>query len=331
MNDIRNFPKVELHLHLDGSVMIETAKKLCNKNIDEIKSEMIANKECENLSDYLTKFSFPISIMQTKEELEEVATALGTSLLEDGVMYAEIRFAPINHISKGLSLEEVVDSVLNGLKKIPLKTNLILCMMRNSSFEENKLIVELASHYLNEGVVSLDLAGDEYNYKTKEFKNLFDYATKLGVPFTIHAGEADGIDSINAALSFGAKRLGHGIRCIENNNVLEYIKNNNILLEICPTSNIQTRVVDSLNKHPIKYLYENGIKVCINTDNRTVSNVTLTEEYKKLIDGFNFSYEDLKEMNLNAIRYSFLNDNEKEVLEKEYLCKYLDFINKKKN
>ena len=326
MKNINNFPKIELHLHLDGSVMIETAKKLCNKNIEQIKDEMIASEKCENLSDYLTKFSLPISIMQTKEELEEISKELGNNLLADGVIYAEIRFAPINHILKGLKLEEVVESVLNGLKCVPLKTNLILCMMRNSSFEENKIVVELASHYLNKGVVALDLAGDEYKYKTKDFKKIFDYANKLGVPFTIHAGEADGVSSIHSAISFGAKRLGHGIRCIENNSTLEYIKNNNILLEICPTSNVQTRVVESLNKHPIKYLYENGIKTCINTDNRTVSNVTLSNEYERLIKDLDFSFEMLKEMNLNAIKYSFLSDNEKEILEKEYLCKYNDFI-----
>lgn len=319
-------PKIELHLHLDGSVTFDTASILSNKPINEIKKEMEAPLKCEDLSEYLTKFSFPIELMQTKENLIKIAFDLAQNLIKDGVIYAEIRFAPINHINGGLSLHEVVDSVLEGLSKVPLKTNLILCMMRNSTVEDNKKIINLAKDYLNRGVVALDLAGDEYKYKTSTFRELFKYASELQIPFTIHAGEADGIDSIKDALSFGTKRLGHGIRCTENIELCNYLKENNILLEICPTSNVQTNVVDSITNHPIKKLYDMGLKLCINTDNRTVSNTSLELEYLKLKEAFKLTDNDFKNMNLNAIRFSFLSDIEKETLEREYLDKYNLYI-----
>lgn len=327
MIDLKKFPKVELHLHLDGSVKIETAKELTSKATEEIKSQMIANDKCTNLNEYLTKFELPISIMQTKEELIRISEELANDLLDDGVIYAEIRFAPINHITKGLNLEEVIDSVLEGLSKVPLKTNLILCLMRSSSFSDNKKIIDSALKYLNKGVCAIDLAGAEALYKTSSFKELFQIAKRKNIPFTIHAGEADGIDSINNACLFGAKRIGHGIRCKESNDTINLIKKNNITLEICPTSNVQTNVVNSYEDHPIKYLYEKGLSITINTDNRTVSNITLTKEYEKLIETFNFSLEDIKKMNICAIQNSFLTIEEKEKLKYNYEKIYKEFIN----
>lgn len=318
MLDLKQFPKIELHLHLDGSVNLELASQLLRKDIETIKKDMVAPNKCNDLNEYLTKFTLPISIMQTKENIELIAENLAKDLMDDGVIYAEIRFAPIKHITK-LSLDEVIESVLKGLKKVPIKTNLILCLMRDSSFDDNMKIIKLTSKYLNNGVCAVDLAGAEGIYKTGTFKELFDMTKTLNIPFTIHAGEADGEESINAAINFGAKRIGHGIRCIENNSVIKKIKEKNITLEVCPTSNIQTNAVDSYEHHPIKYLYESGINITISTDNRTVSNITLTTEYQKLIHSFHFTLEDIKKMNENAIRSSFLNDNEKEKLLDEYV------------
>lgn len=326
MINLKNFPKIELHVHLDGSVKLETAKELLNIN-GNIEDAMVAPYKCLDLNEYLTKFELPISIMQTKEELIRISKELALELLNDGVIYAEVRFAPINHIKKGLSLEEIVESVLDGFKQIPIKINLILCLMRNSCFLDNKKIIDLAFKYLNKGVCALDLAGAEALYRTSSFKELFEIIEKKEIPFTIHAGEADGVDSMNSACSFGTKRIGHGVRCIESNDTLNLIKDNNITLEICPTSNFQTNVVNSYNNHPIKYLYEKGINVTINTDNRTVSNITLTKEYEKLIETFHFSLEDIKKMNICAIQSSFLTDKEKEILKNNYNKIYNDFIN----
>lgn len=317
MINLKQFPKVELHIHLDGSVKIETALELLNKTKEELQSEMIAKDKCLDLNEYLTKFKIPISIMQTKEQLIRIAGEVADDLYNDGVIYAEIRFAPINHITI-LTLEEVVESVLEGFKNSKLKSNLILCLMRHSSFEDNKKIIELAHKYLNKGVCAVDLAGAEGLYKTESFKELFDIVKQENIPFTIHAGEADGIDSIKSAIDFGTKRIGHGIRCIENNETINLIKEKNITLEICPTSNVQTNVVNEYINHPIKYLYNNNVKVTLNTDNRTVSNISLTDEYEKLIKTFNFSLEDIKKMNMYAIESSFLSQIEKELLKIEY-------------
>lgn len=311
--NLKKFPKIELHVHLDGSVDLNLACNLLNKDIDEVKELMIAKDKCRDLNEYLTKFDTPISIMQTKENIKLISKNLGINLINDGVIYAEVRFAPIFH-TKYLSLEEVVDSVLEGFEDLPIKINLILCMMRNSSFEDNVKIINLTKKYLNKGVCAIDLAGAESIYKTSNFKDLFDIINEYNIPMTIHAGEADGCSSIDSAIEFNTKRIGHGIRCIENIDTLNRIKENNITLEVCPTSNVQTNVVSEYKNHPIKYLYDNNIRVTINTDNRSVSNITLTKEYEKLVNTFNFSVNDLIKMNINAIEVSFLSNEEKDEL-----------------
>jgi adenosine deaminase len=293
--------KVELHLHLDGSVKEETANKILNQKCD-----LKAKDKCNDLNEYLEKFEIPSIILQTKENLKLVAYELANDLKKDNVIYAEIRFAPLKHIKEGLSLDEVINSVLEGLSKVDIKTNLILCMMRGDSIEDNKKVVDLAHKYS----CAIDLAGAEAVFKTSLYEELFKYAKSLNVPFTIHAGEADGYDSIKDAINFGATRLGHGIKIIDYPDLIELAKEKNITLEICPTSNVQTNAINEYKDHPIKKLYDMGVKVCINTDNRTVSNITLEEEYQKLKDAFNFSDEDFMNMNINAINASFTNDKE---------------------
>ncbi len=305
---IKKMPKVELHLHLDGSVKTSTANELLNKDVT---SKMKVDKDVTDLNNYLEKFAIPVSLMQTKENLIKISKELAEDLKKENVIYAEIRFAPLKHIEQGLTQEEVIDSVLEGLHKVDIKTNLILCAMRGDSNENNKIVVDLTKKYLNKGVCALDLAGAEALFKTKEYKELFEYAKSLSVPFTIHAGEADGIESIEDAMSFGTKRLGHGVRIEESKETLQKIIDNNITLEVCPTSNINTKVFPSYNEHNIKRLYDLGVKVTINTDNRTVSNITITEEYIRLKDTFHFTIKDFHHMNLNAINAAFITEKEK--------------------
>ena len=311
--DIQKMPKVELHLHLDGSVRYQTALEI----IGNIKKEnMIVSDDCHDLNEYLTKFSVPLAILQTKENLERVAYELALDLKSENVIYAEIRFAPLKHLLKGLSPEEVIESVLKGLKKVNIKTNLILCMMRGDTFDNNLKVVALALKFLNRGVCALDLAGAESLYPTSDYKELFAIAQANGIPFTIHAGEAAGFESIKDALDFGALRIGHGIKCLEDEKLIKELKEKNILLEICPTSNIQTKAVTAYQKHPVYELYKKGVPICINTDNRTVSNITLTKEYQKLMQNFSLTTNDLKQMNINAINGAFLTNEEKEKLKK---------------
>ena len=279
----------------------------------------------KSLSDYLSKFEIPLIVMQSKENLERISYELAVDLKKDNVIYAEIRFCPILHTKSGLSLEEVIDSVLKGLKKAEIKTNLILCMMRNFEEDENKKIIYLAKKYLNKGVVGIDLAGDESKYKTQNYERLFDLVKQNNIPFTIHAGEADDYNSVLSAIKFGTKRIGHGVKSVDSIETIQKIINENITLEVCPTSNVDTCIVNVYKNHPIKKLYDLGVKITVNTDNNTVSNIDLTGEYEKLLLTFNFTEKDFLNFNMNAIDSAFLTNEEKEELKKivinSYNCK----------
>lgn len=312
---IKDIPKIELHLHLDGSISKELASKLSGLSESELEEKMVASSKCENLSEYLTKFVFPISLMQTKENLYEVAKDLVNRLVKDKVIYAEIRFAPIFHTKEGLTLEEVVDAVLLGLNTNDnIKTNLILCMMRGLPQEDNLKIIELAEKYLNKGICALDLAGAEDKYPLEDYVDLFKIIKEKGISFTIHAGENGSASEVKKAINCGAKRIGHGIHAIDDEEVLTLIKEKNILLEICPTSNVQTNAIKTYQEHPIEKFCRLGIPVSINTDNMTVSNITLSSEYEKLAETFNFELSDFYNINRNAIKHAFLSDEEKRKL-----------------
>lgn len=304
--------KIELHVHLDGSVSPKTVSELLNYDIKDVKNKMMVTSDTKDLTEYLTKFDFPIKAMQTKDNLKRIARELALDLKDDDVIYAEVRFAPILHTKEGLSLDEVVSSVLEGIKSVnEINVNLILCMMRGFSYEDNLKTIMVTKKFLNKGVVGLDLAGDEKKYKTINYKDLFMIAKDNNIPFTIHAGEADTSKSVLDAINFGAKRIGHGIAIVNDEKILNLVKEKNVFLEVCPTSNVDTKAVLSYEKHPIKDLFLKGVKVTVNTDDRTVSNITLSKEYEKLKEYFNFSDEEFLQMNLNAISSSFMNEDEK--------------------
>lgn len=321
-NEIKKIKKVELHLHLDGSTELSTISNITKENIDELKEKMIAKDKCENLSEYLTKFDTPILCMQTKENLTLISKELVNYLEKENVIYAEVRFAPMFHTRNGLSYEEVIESVLEGLNSNKnVKTNLILCMMRGFPKEDNLKTIEIAEKYLNKGVCALDLAGAEDKYPLKDYVHLFDIIKEKNIPFTIHAGENGSYKDIDLAIEIGTKRIGHGIHAFENKDTITKLKEKNILLEICPTSNVQTNSIDEYKNHPVYKFYESGLNICINTDNKTVSNISLTDEYIKLHNTFNFHNHDFKIMNINAIKSSFLTSEEKEYLINEITYK----------
>lgn len=306
--------KVELHLHLDGSIRTSTISELLNIDLQEAKKLTSIETKCQSLKEYLTKFDIPLKIMQTKENLERVAFELAEDLQKDDVIYAEIRFAPNKHLKLGLTLDEVITAILKGLSQVPIKTNLILCMMRGDSYEQNLKVIKLAKKYLNHGIVAIDLAGAEAAYPVNLYQELFEISQKENIPFTIHAGEADGPLSVINAINLGARRIGHGIRAIEDERALKLIKEKDITLEVCPKSNLDTNMYENLRNHPIKKLYEMGLLVTLNTDNRTVSNTTLTKTYQDLQEIFSFTEQDFLKMNENAINGAFLNQEEKEHL-----------------
>ena len=307
--------KIELHLHLDGSCNIELASQLVGKDVS---NELIATN-VDSLSKYLESFSLPIKLLQDLDNIENFSYLLAKQLEIDEVIYAEIRFCPLFHIEKH-SVEEVIDAIIKGFNRVStVKINLIFCMMRHFSEDDNMKIIELTKHFLGKGVVAIDLAGDEANFKTCNFKKLFNEVKNNNIPFTIHAGEADSYESVQSAINFGAKRIGHGVRCIESNDVVQDLITRGISLEICPTSNVDTKVVNELKNHPIKKLVDAGVLVTINTDNRTVSNTTLDKEYDLLRKEFNFNDDDFLQFNLNAVNCSFLSDEEKEILRNKLL------------
>ncbi len=320
--EILKLPKVELHLHLDGSVRTKTVSEILNLDIKEVKRKMICDKNTKSLTDYLTKFDLPLEILQTKENLKRITKELLEDLKKENVIYAEIRFAPQLHTKKGLSQEEVVESVISAINEVDsIKCNLILCCMRNDLLNNNinnLKTIKVAEKYYQKKVVALDLAGDEIKFPTSKFIDLFK---NTSLPLTIHAGEASNYISIEDAVKMKAKRIGHGINIINNNKLIEELNKKNILLEICPQSNIDTCAITNKKNHPITKLI-NKIPISINTDNRTVSNITLTKEYEDLINLCNFSIKDLKTCNINAINHAFINEDEKrkliEIIEDEY-------------
>jgi len=309
--NIKEMPKVLLHIHLDGSVRIETLNELLNQDMHSL---VTTNKNVHSLKDYLTKFELPLSVMQTSANITRITSELLDDLEKENIIYAEIRFAPFFHTKEGLSLEEVVESVLKGTYNKKIKVKLILCMMRGDKEENNNQVIDLALKYLNKGVGGIDLAGNEAKYPNTLYQTLFKRLYSLNIPFTIHAGEGDSYKSIDSALSFKTKRIGHGVNCIQSEETMKRLLLNKVTLEVCPTSNIDTCIVDDYSLHPVKKLYDLGLSITINTDNNTVSNINLTKEYEKLVKYFNFKKEDFKKMNLNAIEASFLNDKEKKHL-----------------
>lgn len=304
---------IDLHLHLDGSLtpgyIIRQAKKqgisLPAWEEKELLKYMTAPLDCKDLNEYLEKFDLPGSVMQTEEALKEAALDVCTQMKEQGLKYVEIRFAPQLHTKKGLTQEQVVNAVLKGLIcDERFESKLILCCMRMENNEkENLETIRLASRYLGKGVVAADLAGAEALFPTSTFEPVFKEAARNGVPFTIHAGEADGPKSIWEALRFGARRIGHGVRCLEDEELVKYLKEKQIPLEVCPTSNFQTRAVKG--EYPLKKMMEMGLCVTLNTDNTTVSGTTLEKEFTFAKEKLGLTEEELEQLKKNAEKAKF--------------------------
>ena len=313
---------IDLHLHLDGSLSVKSVKELAalqNIEIPENEEELLKllriNDDCRDLTEYLEKFAFPGKLLQTKEALSLSVYNLCDELKEQGLIHAEIRFAPQLHTHKGLSQTEVDEAAIEGLNKSDLSAGLILCCMRgNDNHEENLETVKIAKGFLGKGVVSVDIAGAEALFPTENFGDLFELARELEIPYTIHAGEADGPKSVWKALEYGTKRLGHGVRSLEDPELIEKIVAEGITLELCPTSNLHTCMFPCIEEYPLRKLMEAGVKITINTDNMTVSNVTLDSEFKKLIAAFDLTDDEIKNIARNSVGACFADEETKKIL-----------------
>lgn len=319
---------IDLHLHLDGAVTIEIARKLAklqgislSEDDFELEKLLTVPADCASLNDFLKCFELPLSLMQTGEGLSEAVRLVAENIRSQGVIYAEIRFAPQLHKDRGMSQEDAVKAALSGLSKTKLKANLILCCMRGKGNEaENEETVELAKKYLvrDGGVVAIDLAGAEALFPTADYKDLFVRAAALGIPFTIHAGEADGAESVRLAVEYGAHRIGHGIRSNEDPELLKVLMDGGIFLETCPTSNRQTHAVEDMSKYPFMDFLKQGIRVTINTDDMGIEGTTLADEFRYMEREFGLTESQKKQVLRNAVDAAFTTQEVK-----EWLCKEL--------
>ena len=317
---MKNRGLIDLHLHLDGSLSLATVRTLAamqHKNVPvedrELLQRLQVGPNCRDLNEYLEKFSFPCSLMQTPEAITLTVANLCGELMEQGLLYAEIRFAPQLHTLGGLTQEQVVQAAVDGLKVHPFRANLILCCMRgNTNQRENLETVEIAPRFLGKGVCAVDLAGAEALFTTDTFRDLFRVVKEKHIPCTIHAGEACGPESVWNALEFGAQRLGHGVRSLEDPALIRRLAEQGVTLELCPTSNLNTCIFEKMEDYPLVRLMEAGVAVTVNTDNMTVSGVTLESEMKKLADTFHLTDEHFKTLARNAAQASFASAEDKE-------------------
>lgn len=312
---------IELHLHLDGSLRPETVWELAKeqkidlmaKTVEDVRHKMEVPENCKTLEEYLERFEMPLMVLQKADALERAAFELTEDLTELGVTYAEIRFAPQLSLNGGLTQEEVTEAVICGVKRgmrqyPQIRVGLILCCMRgNTNQELNIKTVETAKKYLGEVVCAVDIAGAESLFPTELFAPVFAKVREYGIPMTIHAGEAAGPDSIRTALSYGARRIGHGVAAIEDPKLMQILAEEGITLEICVTSNYQTKVVPSIEAHPLKRLFDAGIHVTVNSDNMTCSKTNIQKETVLLKNVLGFTDREIETMEAYAWEARFLN------------------------
>ena len=311
---------IELHLHLDGSLRPETVWELAKEQniklpantVDEVRDQMQVPEDCRTLEEYLTRFDLPLLVLQTREARERAAFELTEDLAREGVTYAEIRFAPQLSIKGGMTQEQAVEAAIEGVKRgmeqyPSIRVGLILCCMRGEDNEEwNLQTVEAAKKYLGDVVCAVDIAGAESLYPTERFAPVFEKVREYGLPSTIHAGEAAGPESMKTALAFGAKRIGHGVAAVEDPELVRRLIEEQITLEVCVTSNYQTKVVPSIEAHPIRRLFNAGVRVTVNSDNRTVSNTNVRKELDILRNVFGFKEQEIEKMEEYAWEARFL-------------------------
>ena len=316
---LRKLPKTDLHLHLDGSLRPKTVwdlaqerrVKLPAKTPAELAKKLTAGPRVRNLADYLKIFDITLSVLQDPDALERVSYELAEDCALENVRHMEVRYSPILHQKQGLKLPAIVDPVLAGLKRAErdfrLSTGVIICGMRNISPRKSYELAQLAIAYRDRGVVAFDLAGEEKDHPARDHRRAFRLVAEHNLASTVHAGEGFGPPSIAQALhDCGAHRIGHGTRLIEDPDLLHYVNDHRVPLEVCLTSNIQTRAVKSVKDHPFRQYLDMGLRVTLNTDNRTVSNTNLTKEYALAARAFRLSPYQVKRILIGGFKSAFL-------------------------
>lgn len=335
---VKNLPKIELHCHLDGSIRPATLQKIAAQqgislpaSENELKELLVAPEDCQNLNEYLQRFDLVLSCLQTENALQQAAFDLISQASEENIQYIEVRFAPSLHTEKGLSLAQIVTAVLAGLnqgqEQFGVKSNALLCGMRHEELDEIEQIVLLAEEYKRSGVAGFDLAGNEIDFPPYVFEETLRLVERSNIPLTLHAGECGCGKNVADAVYLGAKRIGHGIAVKDTPEYFALLQEQGTLIEMCPTSNFQTKTVTSLDDYPFQQFLDAGINVCINTDNRTVSATTLTDEFMKLHEWYGITYNDMEQLNHNAVTGAFLPEAEKQLLHDRLSTDYFELIN----
>ncbi len=321
----RALPKTDLHVHLDGSLRLETILDLAEANDIELPARTVeglreaigCGKNFGSLVEYLRGFEITLRVMQTEEALERIAFELAEDAHRENVRYMEVRYSPMLHTQQGLKLIKVVEAVLDGLRRARetygIKANVIICGIRNISPESSYEMAELAVAYKGRGVVGFDLAGAEYDHPAKHHRAAFQLVRDNNINTTIHAGEAYGPESIAQAIHVcGAHRIGHGVRLRENGDLLHYVNDHRIPLECCPSSNVQTGAVKDLSVHPLKFYFDLGLRVTVNTDNRLITDTSVSKELWLVHTQMGVPFKDIKSIIVAGFKSSFRPFHEKQ-------------------
>jgi len=320
---LRRLPKAELHCHLDGSVRPETLLELAREYRqpiprDDVESlrDFMRVDDARSLEDYLARFDVTLAVLQTEEALERVAYELAVDARRDGVTYIEMRYAPVLNVRRGLTFGQAIEAPIRGLERAAREGGatgrLIICGLRHLSPEVSLELERLAVAYKSRGVVGFDLAGGELGNPASKHAAAFEYAQTHDLACTCHAGEGDGASSVREAVhSCGAHRIGHATRLIEDESLVQYVNDRRIALEICLTSNVQTRAVPSYDAHPLRRYFDRGMNVVLNTDNRLMSGTTLTEEYLHAARSLDFTFDELAQIARNGFASAFVSWEER--------------------
>ena len=315
---------IDLHLHLDGSIHPADMFRLAEmagtnpgaETETEMKKKLAVGPDCRNLGEYLEKFELPLQVLQTEECLEFAVYRLLERLHAQGLCRGEIRFAPQLHTRRGLSQRSVTEAAVSGIalgiRDFGISAGLILCCMRGADNQaENMETVAVAKSCLGKGVCAVDLAGNEAAYPTQDFADVFRQAREWGIPVVIHAGEAAGPESVKSALALGAVRIGHGIHAMEDEALKAVLRERKIYLEMCYSSNLQTRTVDAPEEYPLVSFLEEGLCATVNTDNITVSDTDLKKEYLLLQEKFLLSPQTMRQLATNGADAAFVTEEER--------------------
>jgi len=326
--DYRHLPKIELHLHLDCSLSYNVVR-LLNPGIsyESYRESFVAPPKCTDLADYISRAVKGFELMQTKEQLKLVTLDVFEQLKSDNVIYAEIRFAPLQHLFKGLTAVEVVEAVneavKEGINQTGVEARIILCTLRHYSEAQSMETVKLVEQFKGTHVAGFDIAADEAGFPIDNHISAFQFAKANGIKCTAHAGEARGADSVWETLEhFHPSRIGHGVRSAEDEKLLGFLKYKKIHLEVCPSSNIQVNVFDRIEDHSADKIYQSGVSMSISTDARAITPVTLADEYSLLERIFKWNKEHFYKCNLEAVEHAFIDSELKQLLSERIKKEY---------